>query len=150
MLPAFVKQLDESPEARERATFIAWSAAAGESVDRVTIAQQLVGRRLIVATVDTTWKRQLDRLAPQYIFSVNSLLGSPVITQIVFRIDRNAVDAAHPATDAVVRKADVDAWKSELGRDADVIEDPKLKELFLRAAGRCLARQAGPATRNGK
>jgi len=140
MLPALVKQLDDSPEARERAAFVAWDAVAGEGVSRVTVAQQLVGRRLVIAAADTTWKRQLDRLAPQYIFSINSLLGSPMITQIAFRIDPSAVAIAHPPDAPAVTKSAIDAAVSQITDCADVIEDPKLKETFLRAAGTCLAR----------
>jgi hypothetical protein len=141
ILPSFVRQLDESPEAREHATFVAWDAVAGEGVARVTTPEQLVGRRLVVATSDATWKRQLERLGSQYIFSINSLLGTPVITQIVFRIDPIAVERAHPEARPILRASDVDACARDLAGDADVIADPKLRSMFLRAAGTCLARQ---------
>jgi hypothetical protein len=140
ILPAFVRQLDESPEARERAAFVAWDAVAGESVARVTTPEHLAGRRLVVQTSDAMWKRQLDRLAPQYIFSINSLLGAPVVTQIVFRIDPTAVARAHPEPPALLRRSDVEARAAELASDAEVIADPVLKRAFLRAAGTCLAR----------
>jgi hypothetical protein len=140
ILPSFVRQLDESPEAREHAAFVAWDAVAGEGVARVTVPERLIGRRLVVAASDATWKRQLERLGPQYIFSINSLLGTPVVTQIVFRIDPGAVSKAHPDAPPVIEKYEVEACVAELEGDADVIADPKLKRLFLRAAGSCLAR----------
>jgi hypothetical protein len=140
ILPAFVRQLDESPEAREHAAFVAWDAVAGEGVARVTVPERLIGRRLVVAATDTTWKRQLERLGPQYIFSINSLLGTPIVTQIVFRVDPTAVAKAHPNPPPVIKQSEIDACVAELENDADIIADPKLKRLFLRAAGSCLAR----------
>jgi hypothetical protein len=140
MLPAFVRQLDESPEAREHAAFVAWDAVAGEGVVRVTVPERLIGRRLVIATSDSTWKRQLERLGSQYIFSINSLLGTPIVTQIVFRVDPATVSKAHPEAPPVVEQAEVEACTAELENDAVIISDPKLRRLFLRAAGSCLAR----------
>jgi hypothetical protein len=141
MLPALVRQVEDSSEARERAAFVAWEAVAGEGVMRVTTPERLLGRRLHVATVDTTWKRQLEHLAPQYIFTMNSLLGAPVVTQVVFRVDPATVASAHPAPPPPLPSADVEACAAEVAGDARVIDDPKLRALFLRAAGSCLARR---------
>jgi hypothetical protein len=145
LLPALLRQADDSPQAREYAAFAAWNAAAGEGVRKVCEPIRLDARRLLVATVDQTWKTQLGHLAPQLIFKLNSLLGAPVVTQIAFRIDPSAVVRVHTPAHAPVAAEDAEARARELAADARVIADPELRDAFLRAAGRCLARQARPA-----
>ena len=145
LLPALLRHADDSPQAREYAAFAAWSAAAGEGVRRMCEPIRLDARRLLVATVDQTWKTQLDRLSPQVIFKLNSLLGAPVVTQITYRIDPAFVARAHGPAPPPVAIGDVEAQARELAAEAGVIADPELRAAFLRAAGRCLARQARPA-----
>lgn len=142
MLPSLLRQAEDSPEAKEYAAFAAWDAAAGDAVRRVCVPTRLYTRRLLVATVDQTWKTQLDRLAPQLIFRVNSLLGAPLVTQILFRIDPAVVRAAN-ARGEPPPTLDRDAAKLavELAPDAEPIEDSDMRDLFLRAASRCLARR---------
>jgi hypothetical protein len=149
LLPALVRQAEDSPEAREYAAFAAWNAAAGEGVRRVCAPVRLDARRLLVATVDQTWKVQLGRLAPQLIFRLNSLAGAPLVTQISFRVDPAAVAAARPPSPEPFARGDAEAHARALEGDAGVIADPGLRDIFLRAAGRCLARQgaSGPPRR---
>jgi len=141
MLPALVRQTEDSPEAREYAVFAAWEAAAGDSVRRVCMPTRLYGRQLLVATVDPTWKTQLGRLAPQLIFRMNSFLGAPLVTQIVFRVDPTAVANARPREVPPVGKSEIEACAAEVAPQAETIADPVLRSLFLRAAGMCLARR---------
>ena len=76
LLPSIVRQAEDSPHARECAALTAWNAAVGAGVRRVCSPSHLDGRRLYVDTVDQTWKVQLERLAPQLIFKINSILGA--------------------------------------------------------------------------
>src|SRR5262249_32984583 len=87
LLPSLLRGAEDSPHARECAAFTAWNGAVGAAVRRASAPVRLEGRFLIVAAVDQTWKTQLERLAQQLIFKVNSLLGAPLVTRIVFRVD---------------------------------------------------------------
>ena len=140
LLPSLVRGADDSPEARECAAFTAWNGAAGAGVRRASTPIRLDNRLLVVATVDQTWKTQLERLAPQLIFRINSLLAAPLVTRIAFRVDPAAVAAAHEPEAPPVRTGNPAAVAAEIEHDADAIADPALREAFLRAASRCLAR----------
>ena len=140
LLPSLVRGADDSPEARECAAFTAWNGAAGAGVRRASTPVRLDNRLLVVATVDQTWKTQLERLAPQLIFRINSLLAAPLVTRIAFRVDPGAVAAAHEPEPPPVHTGDPAAVAAELARDAETIGDPALRDAFLRAASRCLAR----------
>lgn len=140
ILPTVLRQAGDSPEAREYAAFAAWSGAVGENVRRNCAPLALTGRHLRVATTDAMWKTQLDRLAPQLVFRINSALGAPIVTQIVFEISEAAVRAAHPGS-ATVPPGDVERARAELAAAAEAIPDAGLREAFLRAGGRCLARR---------
>lgn len=140
LLPALVRGADDSPEARQCAAFTAWNGAAGAGVRRASTPVRLDNRLLVVATVDQTWKTQLERLAPQLIFRINSLLAAPLVTRIVFRVDPGAVAASHEPEAPPVRMGDPAAVAADLARDAETIADPALRAAFLRAASRCLAR----------
>jgi hypothetical protein len=141
LLPSLVRGTDDGPEARECAAFTAWNGAAGAGVRRASTPVRLDARLLVVATVDQTWKTQLERLAPQLIFRINSLLGAALVTRIAFRVDPAAVAAAHgPAVAPAFEPGDEAGVAADLARDAETISDPALREAFLRAASRCLAR----------
>ncbi len=147
LIPALLRQAENSPEAKEYAVFAAWNAAVGDAVRKVCVPVRLNARRLFIATVDQTWKTQLDRLAPQLIFRLNSLLGAPLVTQIVLRVDPAAVAEAHPPRAEPSFEGDPAAHAAGLAADAQAIADPTLRETFLRAAGRCLARRMPSAPR---
>jgi hypothetical protein len=140
LLPLLVRQTEDSPQAREHAVFTAWWSAAGAAVRRFSTPLRLDGRRLIVATVDETWRAQLHRLGPQFIFKMSSLLGAPLVTQLAFRVDPEAVARAHDEATRPVVVGDPAAHAEELAADAAAIADPALRATFLRAASKCLAR----------
>ena len=142
LLPSLVRGADDSPHARECAVFTAWNGAVGAAVRRASAPVRLEGRFLIVSTVDQTWKTQLERLAQQLVFKVNALLGAPLVTRIVFRVDTAAVAEYNRRDDHPFRSGDAEACAASLATEAEAIDDPGLRDAFLRAAGKCLARTA--------
>jgi hypothetical protein len=140
LLPSLVRGAEDTPHARECAAFTAWNGAVGAGVRRASAPLRLENKYLIVAAVDETWKTQLERLAAQLIFKINSMLGAPMVTRIVFRVDRAAVEAYNRRDETPVAPGDVAACAASLRADAAAIEDGALREQFLRAAGKCLAR----------
>lgn len=140
LLPSLVRTAEDSPHARECAVFTAWNGAVGAGVRRASAPVRLEGRFLVVAVPDQTWKTQLERLAQQFVFKVNSLLGAPLVTRIVFRIDPATVADSNRREETHVAPGDVARHAKALTDDAASIPDGDLRDAFLRAASRCLAR----------
>lgn len=140
LLPSLVRGAEDSPHARECAAISAWNGAVGAGVRRASAPVRLDNRMLVVAVVDQTWKTQLERLAGQLIFKLNSALGAPVVTRILFRVDAATVAAYGSKDQRPVVTGDPAACARDLAADAAEIPDPGLREAFLRAASRCLAR----------
>ena len=140
LLPSLLRGAEDSPQARECAVFTAWNGAVGAAVRRASAPVRLEGRFLIVSTADQTWKTQLERLAQQLVFKVNSLLGAPMVTRIVFRVDAAAVAANNRRDEHEFKAGDAEACARSLAPEAEAIDDPELRDAFLRAAGKCLAR----------
>lgn len=146
VLSSLIRQADDSPQAREVAVFTAWNGAVGAGIRRFSEPARLDGRRLIVCTVDQTWKTQLERLAPQFIFKINSFLGAPLVTLITFRIDANWVEQNRESKKPKVPTGDATRYVQQLANDAQAIPNRDLREVFLRAASKCLARvEADPS-----
>lgn len=140
LLPSLVRGAEDSPHARECAALSAWNGAVGAGVRRASAPQRLDGRVLVVAVSDATWKKQLERLADQLIFKLNSVLGTPIVARISLRVDAAAVEAYARRDEMPFDPGDVEACSAALAHDAEAIPDPGLREAFLRAAGKCLAR----------
>lgn len=140
LLPSLVRGAEDSPHARECAAVSAWNGAVGAGVRRASAPVRLDNRLLIVAVVDQTWKTQLERLAGQLIFKLNSALGAPIVTRIQFRVDEATVAAYNARDSRPIAAGDPAACARALATDAAEIPDPGLRDAFLRAASRCLAR----------
>ena len=141
LLPMMIRLSGDNEEVREQAAFAAWRAAAGKGVANACVPFRLYRKQLVIAVLDQTWQKQLEKLAGEYIFRINSLLGAPLVTFIEFRVDRNHVMEA--------RKGDVHPFEfhhteelvDELQSSASHIKDPELRQQFLRAAAKSLERQ---------
>lgn len=146
MLPRVVREAIDSPEAVQFAVFAAWASAAGPAMRRVATPVEYDGRTLHVATVDTTWKTQLDRLSPQLLFKINGVLGSNLVMRLAHRVDAAAVSSASTDVSCEVDIPGADLCERLLEPDVAKIADPRLRALFLRTAARCLARRTGRPT----
>src|SRR5690242_12290086 len=91
LLPMMIRLSGDNEEVREQAAFAAWRRAAGKGIANACAPFRLYRKQLVVAVLDQTWKKQLEKLAGEYLFRINSLLGAPVVTFIEFRVDRNHV-----------------------------------------------------------
>jgi hypothetical protein len=140
LLPTILRRLDYQPEVCEQAVFAAWSHAVGEVVAMNAVPFRLFQKRLIVLTSDAVWKTQLQRISSEIIFKINRILGNPMVTYIEYRIDPVQVATMRPRP-AEVEFEHQDQLRRELEPMAERIDDPDLREAFLRAAGKCLERQ---------
>ncbi len=141
VLPQLLRRVGDSEEAREQAVFAAWIAAVGAPVRKVTAPVKLERKTLVVAVLDATWQTQLKRIRGQALFKLNSLLGAPTVTAIDFIINPGLVVSSSPAPAEHVFNAP-DKYATPLRDDAERIPDPRIRDVFLRAAGKCLERRA--------
>ena len=91
LLPMMIRLSGDNEDVREQAVFAAWRVAAGKGITNTCAPFRLYRKQLIIAVLDQTWKKQLEKLAGEYLFRINSLLGAPMVTFIEFRVDRNHV-----------------------------------------------------------
>lgn len=141
LLPQMLRRIGDSAEAREQAIFAAWTAAVGTQVRKVTRPLRLERKTLIVAVPDHTWRTQLDRIKGQALFRLNSLLGAPAVTTIEFVINPDIITTESQPPGEFQFVAPEQAARP-LTDDAARINNPELRQAFLRAAGKCLERRA--------
>jgi hypothetical protein len=138
--PGLIEAAGEGSDAHRALVFAAWRKAAGEALCGHTEPLELSGKRLVIAVADRSWKRNLESLAGQMVFQLNSVLGTPAVTYISFEIDPRTVGNAI-AERAVVRPDEpAPDLGPELQQSAEAIRDEELRTQFLLAAGSCLSR----------
>ena len=142
LLPQLLRHAGESDDAREQTAFAAWMAACGDHLRKATAPMRLERKTLLVATMDQTWRLQLQKVSGQLLFRINSILGSPVVTSIEFVINERFVVARNqkpPLTPVIFKNPG--AQSGYLYEKAQLLEDPTIRDIFLRAAGKCLDRR---------
>ena len=139
-LPKLLRAAGESEEVLEAASFAAWRRVAGEALRGCAVPFRLYRKTLVVSVPDTTWRRQMEQVAPQLVFRLNSLLGQALVTYIEFRVDRETVEHERERTRAAQRATAEDEEQairsaSQLRAAASAIRDEDLRRRFLIAAG---------------
>lgn len=141
MLPAMIRLSGDNEEVRERAVFAAWKAVTNYQLSQVCAPFRLYRKTLVVATKDLTWKTQMERESPGWLFKLNSMLGAALVTFIEFRVDPNFVAESRPTTEREFEFHHTEELTQELAEDAAHIQNEELRQTFLRAAAKCLERQ---------
>src|SRR5919199_6243971 len=145
-LPVLLKAAGDSEEVAEAAALVAWRRVAGEQLRGQAVPFRLHRKMLVVAVPDAAWQKQLEAVANQFVFRVNSTLGQAVVTYIEFRVDSQTVREER----ARLRAADTDEGKHRrralnharaLNEAAAAIKDEQLRRRFLLAAGSYLDAQ---------
>ena len=145
-LPRLLRAAGESEEVQEAASFAAWRRVAGEALRGCAVPFRLYRKSLVVSVPDTTWKRQLEQVAPQLVFRLNSLLGQAVVTYVEFRVDPRTVREERERLrdspyEQLTRDEAALGRAVELGDAAEAIRDDELRRRFLLAAGSCMNRR---------
>ena len=126
----------------ELASKLAWSRAAGEGLRRNTFPLSLTGKTLTIAVADALWQKQLQSMAGELLFRINSLLGGQGVNEIVFRISPSHLSKANASATAKQQKEhSPNALPTELLFAAGAIADEDLRSRFLRAADNLIARR---------
>jgi hypothetical protein len=141
MLPMVIRMSGDNEDVREQAALAAWRVAAGEGVANVCEPFRLYQKQLIVAVIDQTWKKQMERMSGEYLFRINSILGAPLVTFIEFRVDRKFVLHSRKPEEKPFEFHHIQELEEELKSSAACIKDEALREKFLRAAAKCLERK---------
>ena len=137
-LPAVIEAIDASDEVRDAFVFAAWKSVAGGQVSDRTEPLAIEDKRLIVAVADKTWKRNLEVLASQLLFKLNTSLGKRLVDYIEFRIAPDAIPGGAEEVTDLNRGAF--SAPAEVAVSARTIRDSALRETVLKAATNCLAR----------
>lgn len=141
MLPAMIRLSGDNEEVREQAVFAAWKAVTNYKLSQACAPFRLYRKTLVVATKDLTWKTQMERESPGWLFKLNSLLGAPFVTFIEFRVDPNHVAESRTQLEHEFEFHHTEELTNELAVAAAKIQDEGLRNTFLRAAAKCLERQ---------
>jgi hypothetical protein len=144
-LPQLLRAAGESAEVSEAAAFAAWRRVAGEAMRGCAVPFRLYNKTLIIAVPDVTWRNQLEKVCPQLIFRLNSLLGQALVTYVEFRVDPRTVGRERERlrrTQYERRVEEESALRraTELDDAASAIHDEDLRRRFLLAAGSCMNR----------
>ncbi len=142
MLPMMIRLAGDNEEVREQAVFAAWRAAAGRGVANVCEPFRLYQKQLVIAVLDQTWKKQMERISGEYLFKINSTLSAPLVTFIEFRVDRKFVTQSHKSEENTFQFHHTQEIKEELKPSTACIRDEALREKFLSAAAKCLERNS--------
>jgi hypothetical protein len=144
-LPQLLRAAGESAEVSEAAAFAAWRRVAGEAMRGCAVPFRLYNKTLVVAVPDVTWRQQLEKVSPQLIFRLNSLLGQALVTYVEFRVDPRTVGrererARRTQYEQLVEDENALRSATELDDAASAIHDEDLRRRFLLAAGSCMNR----------
>ena len=139
LVPQMLRHDGDSDDVREQAVFAAWLVAVGGPIRKVTVPIRLERKTLIVAVPDATWRTQLMSMRGQALFKVNSLLGAPLVTSIEYVVNPGVI-VREPEVPHEVKFTAPEKQALPLRKQADRIPDERLRDTFLRAAGKCLER----------
>ncbi|MCS6803979.1 MAG: DUF721 domain-containing protein [Acidobacteriota bacterium] len=141
LLPSILQRSGYQPDVCEQAAFAAWNHVVGKAVAARCVPFRLHEKHLIVITSDKTWKTQLQKMTSEIIFKIGRVLGAPLVTYIEYRVDPQYVARRQQERPAIVFDR-LEQWHAELQADAELIADDELRDIFLRAASKSLARRS--------
>src|SRR6266540_2673929 len=133
LLPKILERAGNNRELRETAAKIAWKRAAGEGLFPHALPLRLREKTLMVAVADGVWQKQLKAMSAELVFRINQLLRDKVVESIEFRIDPVALRRRSSATHER-RRTRVPPLPANVVSSAAAIDDPDLRERFMRAA----------------
>lgn len=136
LLPKILERAGENRELSEAAAMIAWKRVAGEGLAGHTKPTMLRHTTLTVEVADELWKKQLQRMSAELISRVNKLMKRELVTAIDFRVNPAL---GRPKTAAP--KDDHEPLPDNVISAAAQIDDPELRERFMRAASNCINRR---------
>jgi hypothetical protein len=137
LLPKILERARNSRELSEAAVIIAWKRVSGEGLARHAKPAMLRDMTLTVEVADDVWKKQLQRMSTELISRVNKMLKRELVRAIDFRVN----PGPGKAYAAAGRQRQCQPLPDKIVSSAAGIEDPELRERFMRAAANCIDRR---------
>ncbi|HZS48885.1 MAG TPA: DUF721 domain-containing protein [Blastocatellia bacterium] len=141
LIPEIIKLSGNQEEVCEKAIYATWNALVGEQVRRNCAPVRLFKKTLYVAAKDAIWRKQLEQMSGQILFKLNSVLGAAYITRLEFRVNPKLIKDISTESSSV-EFGDLSTREAELAPAAAEIKDDELRNIFVRAAGKCMERAA--------
>jgi hypothetical protein len=138
LLPKILERAGNNRELSEAAAIIAWKRVAGEQLARHAKPTRLRDTTLTVEIADDVWKKQLQRMSAELISRLNKLLKREVVKAIDFRVNPAL---SKPSTRGTEQTRNRQLLPDNIISSAAGIEDPDLRERFMRAATNCIERR---------
>lgn len=132
-LPMILRLAGEHENVREQVVFAAWRITVGKDLEDKCSPLRLIKKGLIIAVLNESYQHQLQKMSGQYLSKLNSLLKESLVTFLEFRVDPEYI-ALEPLSGPTPESRRWQEIRAELMDDASKIEDPALRESFLRAA----------------
>jgi hypothetical protein len=104
----------------------AWSAVVGKRIARHARAERVVRTKLIVGVDDIVWRKQLFTMSRIILAKMAESVGEGLVEELEFRV-------------APQRRGPQRAAQSMPADEADGIEDPGLRRIYIRSRKRELA-----------
>ena len=140
LLPNILARAGDNRELTETAAKIAWTRAAGEGLRQHAVALRLDETTLVVSVADAVWQKQLESMSSELVFRINKLVRRKVVERIQFRVDPAALNR-HQAPRKQSDSKSAQPLPANVVSSAATIEDPELRERFIRAAENCIERR---------
>ncbi len=139
-LPELLRVAGDNEEVKTAAAVAAWNRIAGGALREHAVPTDLRGETLIVAVGDSVWEKQLKRMAPEFLFRLNHLVGQQLVKYVEFQINAAAVGAGNVAVQGPKSDKSAKSISFELLSSATEIRDPDLRRKFLAAASAVIER----------
>jgi hypothetical protein len=119
-----------------------WTTIVGEPIASNTWPDQIRYKKLYVRVHNTVWLHQLTFLKPTLVKKLNSVAGTDLIADIVFRVGElpeaeQVSSAADQGTQVSIPDADLLA---EASARTAAVQDPDLRDRLVRLMARSLSR----------
>ena len=85
LIPAALTELLRQGPMSQGKLEVAWRAAVGNGLSRVTTVRLLDAGRVEVSAADHRWYRELQRSAPVILDRLKALLGAEAVTHVVLQ-----------------------------------------------------------------
>src|SRR5262247_2604468 len=137
-LPALLARHEDNEDVRRAVVFAIWRHVAGDGLAEHAEPLALDGTKLTIAVADRNWQRNLEQLAAEMLFRLNSKCSSRQVTFIEFVIDGMVLGGADQRLERTQLETEaLDQITEPLRKAADAITDDDLRRKFLLAAGSC-------------
>lgn len=145
LMPKILARAGDNRDLTEIAAKVAWRRTAGEGLREHAVPFRLYDGTLVVSVADAVWQKQLRTMSAELIFRMNKLLQRNVVAAIEFRVNPRALGRRTTRSGKDRDSRIAEPLPANVVSSAATIEDPELRERFMRAATNCISRRDATA-----